>query len=149
MKEIKISEASKSHRDVLSNSSCPFFVWGNLSLVDPAVPWMLKSGQSVIVDTFSFLNLDSSSSPPPSSPTSPPTSSPPPPAPLSRRPPFCHLNYKHLHCEDCGRCAYLCGEHHGCYCVSDNAIFCDVCYCEYGVRYTNPKDKLCMPADMY
>ena len=113
--------------------------------------------------TFSSLNLDGSSSPPPSpptslptsSPTSPPTSSttsPPtssPPAPLSRRPPFCHLNYKHLHCEDCGRCAYLCGEHHGCYCVSDNAIFCDVCYCEYGVRYTNPKDELCMPADMY
>merc|ERR1712020_299993 len=90
----------------------------------------------------------SPTSPPTSSPTSPPTSSttsPPtssPPAPLSRRPPFCHLNYKHLHCEDCGRCAYLCGEHHGCYCVSDNAIFCDVCYCEYGVRYTNPKDKL-------
>ena len=95
MKEIKISEASKSHRDVLSNSSCPFFVWGNLSLVDPAVPWMLKSGQSVIVDTFSFLNLDSSSSPPPSSPTS----SPQPTAPLSRRPPFCHLNYKHRHCD--------------------------------------------------
>ena len=97
--------------------------------------------------TFSSLNLDGSSSPPPSSPTSPttspPTSSPPPTAPTSHRPPFCHINYKHRHCETCGRCVHLCGEHHGCYCEeeeTDKATSCDVCYCGVFVRYTNPAD---------
>ena len=64
------------------------------------------------VPTLPFINLDGSSSPPPSSPS--PTT--PTPTPSSRRPPLCHLNYDHTHCEHCGRCVYLCGEHHGCYC---------------------------------
>ena len=58
--------------------------------------------------TFSSLSLDGSSLPPPSSPTSPPTSWPSPTAPTWSWPPFCHLNYKHHHCETCDSCVYLC-----------------------------------------
>ena len=96
------------------------------------------------VPTFASINLDSSSSPPPSSPTSSPSPTTPTPTPSSRRPPFCHLNYDHIHCENCSRCAYLCSEHHGCFCgklIVEMASFCDVCFCEPAVRYTNPKEE--------
>ena len=74
------------------------------------------SVEKLDVPTFSSINMDGSSSPPPSSPTPSPSPTTPTPTPSSRRPPLCHLNYDHTHCEHCGRCVYLCGEHHGCYC---------------------------------
>ena len=45
-----------------------------------------------------------------------PSPTTPTPTPSSRRPPLCHLIYNRTYCEDCGRCVYLCGEHHDCYC---------------------------------
>ena len=97
------------------------------------------SVEKLDVPTFSSINMDGSSSPPPSSPTPSPTT--PTPTPSSRRPPLCHLNYDHTHCEHCGRCVYLCVEHHGCYCGKPwSDQWCDVCYCELVVRYTNPKE---------
>ena len=93
------------------------------------------------VPTLPSINLDGSSSPPPSSPTPSPSPTTPTPTPSSCRPPLCHLNYDHTHCEHCGRCVYLCGEHHGCYCGKPwSDQWCDVCYCELVVRYTNPKE---------
>ena len=74
------------------------------------------SVEKLDVPTFSSINMDGSSSPPPSSPTPSPSPTTPTPTPSSCRPPLCHLNYDHTHCEHCGRCVYLCGEHHGCYC---------------------------------
>ena len=56
------------------------------------------SVEKLDVPTFSSVNLDGSSSPPPSSPTSSPSTPTPTPTPSSRRPPFCHLNYDHIHC---------------------------------------------------
>ena len=99
------------------------------------------SVEKLDVPTFSSINMDGSSSPPPSSPTPSPSPTTPTPTPSSRRPPLCHLNYDHTHCEHCGRCVYLCGEHHGCYCGKPwSDQWCDVCYCELVVRYTNPKE---------
>ena len=59
--------------------------------------------------TFSALNLDGSSSPPPTSPT--------PPSLL--RPPLCYNFDCRAHCEDYGRCYYLCVDNIGCYCWLD------------------------------
>ena len=99
------------------------------------------SVEKLDVPTFSSINMDGSSSPPPSSPTPSPSHTTPTPTPSSRRPPLCHLNYDHTHCEHCGRCVYLCGEHHGCYCGKPwSDQWCDVCFYELVLRYTNPKE---------
>ena len=60
------------------------------------------SVEKLDVPTFSSINMDGSSSPPPSSPTPSPSPTTPTPTPSSRRPPLCHLNYDHTHCEHCG-----------------------------------------------
>ena len=62
------------------------------------------SVEKLDVPTFSSINMDGSSSPPPSSTTPSPSPTTPTPTPSSCRPPLCHLNYDHTHCEHCGRC---------------------------------------------
>ena len=96
------------------------------------------------IPSFSTLNVDGSSSPPPPPPPTPPTPTPPPPTPTppsprpsSLRPPLCYDNCGY-HCEDCGRCDYLCVDHHGCYCIGDkfyqDEFICEVCNLEPCVR---------------
>ena len=90
------------------------------------------------IPSFSTLNVDGSSSPPPPPPTTPPPPpTPPSPRPSSLRPPLCYDNCGY-HCEDCGRCDYLCVDHHGCYCIGDkfyqDEFICEVCNLEPCVR---------------
>ena len=87
--------------------------------------------------TFATLNLDG-----------PPPPSPPPAPPSSMRPPLCYSNCAEIfgatgHCPDCGRCAFLCLDHNGCYCDPDKKEddcrdICAVCECQVGVRRQYP-----------
>ena len=76
--------------------------------------------------TFSSLNLDGCSSP---------TPAPPPPPP-----PVCyeHCEIPRQHCDDCGKCDFLCSEHFGCDCeepyFEPYEIECAICYCTREVR---------------
>ena len=88
--------------------------------------------------TFSTLNLDGSSSPPPA---------PPPPSPPS--PFICYDDCEDDdHCSDCGKCAVLCHEHHGCDCCGEEGLditfHCAVCCCGRSLegQYCKLKDLL-------
>ena len=88
--------------------------------------------------TFSTLNLDGSSSPPPA---------PPPPSPPS--PFICYDDCEDdEHCSDCGKCAVLCQEHHGCDCWGEEGLditfHCAVCCCGRSLegQYCKLKDFL-------
>lgn len=76
--------------------------------------------------TFSSLNLYGCSSP---------TPAPPPPPP-----PICyeHCEIPSQHCNDCGKCDFLCYDHFGCDCeepyFDPTEIECAICYCTREVR---------------
>ena len=91
--------------------------------------------------TFSSLNLDGTSSPSPTpTPPTPSSASPPPSTPSPSPPPFgvCYeVCQSDQHCDRCGKCDYLCQEHNGCDCYSEEELpfLCAVCYCLRSVMY--------------
>ena len=93
--------------------------------------------------SFSSLNLDGSSSPSasPAPPPSTPFSASPPPYTPSPSPPSFGVCYEGCesdqHCDRCGKCDYLCQEHNGCDCYSEEELpfLCAVCYCLRSVMY--------------
>ena len=91
--------------------------------------------------TFSSLNLDGASSPSPTpTPPTPSSASPPPSSPSPSPPPFgvCYEGCQSdQHCDRCGKCDYLCQEHNGCDCYSEEELpfLCAVCYCLRSVMY--------------